>query len=391
MQRRILITALCLALAGCGGTAAKLDRSCSFDEGSVEGPWLPLFGGHSYDWLYLSHRVAYLRAGVDLPDQDGAFDVPLGLIGGDWSTGGAAFDYPWYRVDHTRVSTDVVQGWFGSQQLTVPATGKAELDVSIPFQQAGFSLTDRPENSFQVVVLRGLCFDTDMGEEQDPDTYDAALGWTVRGFGAGVSDVELTDESVDFKVKAHFQAGPLDRGDLAAAIPDSSVNATVAYAILNVPAGHLTEADHSASMFYAAEGEAYTETPLLPEDQRRELIDGPAGYPTAVPLLHSFDFELNAAHDPDRAGRYLRGWHARIDEFEYTPETGRGNFLIDGWASHSSALQEGDLEVEFTTKVSMLQLPEAEQPIRSSGEGWFDIEDDGSIELGSSEERVEAP
>lgn len=387
MQRTILATVLGLALAGCGGEAAELDRDCSFATGPVVGDWVPLFGGHNYDWLYLSHRVAYLRAGVEVPDEDGAFTLPLGLIGGDWATGQFATDYPWYRVDHTRVSTAAVQGWFGATELLVPHTGRASATITVDLDTTGL-----PKPGQKVVVLQGLCFDTNvLPDSRYEGDYDPGLGWTVRGFGVGVRAGVLTDESLDIEVSAHYAAGPLDRADLNEAIPYSSVRATVVYSILNVPEGVLTSAEHRSSMFFAAEGESYTDTPLLPEEERSVLIDGPEGYATAVPLLHDFDFELNAAHDPDRAGRYLRGWHARVEDFQYTPETGRGELLVDGWASHSSALQEGDLEVEFSAGLSMLQLPQDAAPVPGHSNGYFDIDEDGTVVLGSHEEAVEAP
>ncbi len=372
-----------LALPACGGSASDLDRDCSFATGPVTGDWVPLFGGHSYDWLYLSHRVAYLRAGVERPNDDGSFEVPLGLIGGDWSTGQFYDDYPWYRVDHTRVSTDAVQGWFGATDLLVPARGRVDQTVTVDLAATGL-----PEQGRKVVVLQGLCFDTDVPLAGDyTGAYDPGLGWTVRGFGADVRPGIATDESLDVDLRVHFQAGPLDRSDLNEAIPFSTVKATILYSILNVPDGDITHAEHGSSMFYATQGQSYSDTPLLPEAERRVLIDGRAGHAAAVPLLHGFDFELNAAHDPDRAGRYLRGWHARIDGFDYEPDSGRAELLVDGWASHSSAFQEGDLEVEFRSNLSLLQLPEEAAPVRGHTTGYFEI----GQPLGSRRESVDAP
>ena len=34
----------------------------------------------------------------------------------------------------------------------------------------------------------------------------------------------------------------------------------------------------------------------------------------------------------------------------------RGEVIVDGYASHSSAIQEGDLEVDFRAEVDLLQL-----------------------------------
>lgn len=382
-SERLLALALGLLLAGCGGRASVLDRSCAFETGVVEGDWLPLFGGHSYDWLYLSHRVAYLRAGVERPDPDGSFGVPLGLIGGDWSTGQFADDYPWYRVEHQRVSTDAVQGWFGTTTMTVPTTGHAQQRVTIDLDA-----TKLPADGDKIVVLQGLCFDTARPLGRDyAGSYDPALGWTVRGFGVGVEAVGASEDTLDLDVSAHFQAGPLDREDLNEAIPHSEVQATVAYAVLNLPDGVLTPAEHHSSMFFPSQGESYSETPLPPDDERTATVEGVAGYPTAVPVLQGFDFELNAAHDPDRAGRYLRGWHARVDAFDYDPDTGAADIRIDGWASHSSAFQEGDLEVEFHARLGLLQLPESATPHAGSTAGHFEI----GKPLGSRHERVPPP
>jgi hypothetical protein len=389
-------------LGGCGDRLPEPIRDCSFRDGLVDTGWVPLFGGHSYDWLFLSHRVAYLRAGVNPPDEDGSFEVPLGLSGGDWSTGQFDSDWPWYEVTHTRVSTDAVQAYFGSTELTVPSSGEVRLDVPIDPADVGLPALgpanpgDPPQSKY-AVVLRGLCFDTDVPLGPDyKGSYDRKLGWTVRALGASATrrsprnNPDVDDDQIVVALEARYHSGPLDRSDLNEAIPHSSVKATVAWAILYADdAEHTPTTEHRSDMFYATRGDSYTPTPLPPEEERRFIIDGAEGPSarTAVPLLHGFNLELNAAQQDDKKGRYLRGWHAFIEDFDYDPPTGRGQFLMDGWASHTSALQEGDLEVEFTADLSMLQLPQSARPIAGTATGYFDP----SEPLGAKSHTVGAP
>ena len=58
-----------------------------------------LLTGWEYEWEQLSHRVAFLRVGVE---EDSS--LSLGLIGGDWSTGTTFTDTPAYRVRYQRVA-----------------------------------------------------------------------------------------------------------------------------------------------------------------------------------------------------------------------------------------------------------------------------------------------
>lgn len=370
---RSLLPLLLVPLLGCpsGEPGRDIDRSCALTGGPIESDWIPLFSGHSYDWLYLSHRIAYLRAGVGHTDEDGAFSAPVGLIGGDWSTGESASDFPWFGVQHRRVRAPGLRAWVGTVETVIPADGRADEAITVDLAAAGLA-----DSANVAVAVQGLCFDSALAPAGGyGGAYRTELGWTPRGFGVGVDSGEREGDSLPVSAAFHFQAGALDRPVMNGAVPFAQVRAVLSFIVLGWDEGFLTTAEHETRAFYMAQGESYTETPRLPEADRTLQIDGAPDWPIATPLLRSWDFELNRAHDPDRAGRYLRGWHAQVEGFEY--EGGIGTVLLDGWLSHSSAFQEGDLEIEFKADIGLLQLPEGSVVV--SGEVSDTAEQLGSL------------
>ena len=334
--------------------------SCECSTGPVEEDWIGLWEGHSYSWDDLSHRIAFLRAGVDMPTEGGAFVADLGILGGSWADGRHYRDHPNYTLGHSRVRSEELVAWYDEVPLVIGPGGRAEVTVDIDLADL-----DLPERRHWAIALRGICMDMDVpflpGYE---GSYTGDEGWTPQGFGALVSPLSFVDKGhrANFVASIHFTPGRLDRVHHNEALEFAQVNAHIRYALLGFDDGALQGGLLEASAFYESAGEAHTNIEPIPEAQRRLQIIGQADMPIGLPLLRGFDFEFNATTGEDTPGRYLREWSAQIEAFDYEPNLGVANLLMDGYASHSSAIQEGDLEVDFQASVDLLQLadPQAE-------------------------------
>ena len=131
-----------------------------------------VWAGFNYSWEQISHRVAMTRV---IMNEDGS--VELGMIGGDWSTGGTFEDFPVYRVRTQQISAQGFAVVHGETELLVGPEGTITVAESVTDEiVAGMR--------HQVVVLRGFEMDTDVEQSADyPSDYDPALGYTARGFG----------------------------------------------------------------------------------------------------------------------------------------------------------------------------------------------------------------
>src|SRR5688572_5325100 len=85
-----------------------------------------LLTGWWYGWRDLSHRISYLRVGVQ-PDTS----LDLGLIGGTWTTGEDSTDVPDYRVRYEHVRTRFADFAQGSAELEVGPDGVASGEIGI--------------------------------------------------------------------------------------------------------------------------------------------------------------------------------------------------------------------------------------------------------------------
>ena len=197
-------------------------------------------------------------------------------------------------------------------------------------------------------------------------SYSGDEGWTPRGFGASLSPLTIAHkaQTASFVASIHFAPGALDRVHHNDALEFAQVDARIRYALIGFTDGFVQPGLLQASAFYESQGEVHTDIEPVPEAERRLEIRGQTDMPVALPLLRGFDFEFNATTGEGKPGRYLREWSAQIEEFSYEPNTGVADVLIDGYASHSSAIQEGDLEVDFQAEVDLLQLADAETEVR---------------------------
>lgn len=363
---RLLLVASILFLSAC--RAEINPPSCECNTGPVEDQWISVWEGHSYSWRDLSHRIAFLRAGVDLPAEDGSFAADLGILGGSWADGRNYRDHPSYSLGYSQIRSEELVGWYDEVPLVIGPDGRAEASIDIDL-----AALDLPRRSRWAVALRGICMDMDVPFLPGYDgSYTGDEGWTPQGFGARVSPLTIADkeQTASFVASIHFAPGRLDRVHHNEALEFAQVNARIRYALLGFNEGFVQPGLLQASAFYESQGEAHSDIEEIAEAERRLGISGQAGMPVALPLLRGFDFEFNATTGEDKPGRYLRQWAAQIEDFAYDPGTGVADVLIDGYASHSSAIQEGDLEVDFQAEVDLLQLSDAEtEVLRSNVQG----------------------
>jgi hypothetical protein len=177
-----------------------------------------VWAGFNYSWEQISHRVALTRV---IMNEDGS--VELGMIGGDWSTGGSFEDFPVYRVRTQSVSAQGFAVVHGETELIVGPDGTATVAASVTDEVvAGMR--------HQVIVLRGFEMDTDIEQPADyPSDYDPALGYTSRGFGFSLSEPTVDGDTLSFDVGATVRWGPQDRDDVNSAIPHATTAVSVAW------------------------------------------------------------------------------------------------------------------------------------------------------------------
>ena len=159
-----------------------------------------LLTGWEYEWEQLSHRVSYVRVGLE-PDSS----LDLGLVGGDWSTGATFTDTPMYRVRYQEVTGAGVHVRRASTTLSIgpdqEATGEVEVDVS-----------DVPAGDDLVAIINGFELNTGVQQgEGYPDDYNPAYGYTSNGFGITLGEVTRDGDTARVPVTGAVRWGPQDQ------------------------------------------------------------------------------------------------------------------------------------------------------------------------------------
>jgi hypothetical protein len=358
------------ALRGAAPAAALLLAACPKSE---EEATLVLQDGYGFAWDSLSHRISYLRAGVSEPatggdggNGDAAFSAELGLIGGPFSTGEILPDAPAYRLAWRRVRSGALAVAYGESSLSVGPPGLAQATVTLDAaaSDAPAGLPGIASSEQIAVVLRGLTLDTSVPQVPGfPAAYDPADGWTPKGMGAGVSAARRASSgTIEFDVWVRFEPGPLDRPDMNAAVPFAVVGATLEWTLVGWEDGSLLPLRADGRAFYVSDP-PYSEIPEIDAALRTVAVQAGEGRSLALPLLRSWDLRLNRTLGEE--GRYLRAWDAGIADFGYSADDGLASLLFDAYASHSSAFEEGDLELEFSAEAAILLLDDEEAVVET--------------------------
>jgi len=313
-----------------------------------------LWEGYRYDWEELSHRIAYLRSSVGAPDAAGVFPAELGIIGGNFSTGGFGADVPMWTMTWLEVDSQHVQVAQGTLPFAIGPTGRAELQGELDL--AALGMEDWP---VVTVALRGVTFDTDVPPEPgaDPD-YDVSHGWTPQRLGAGVGDMSRTGDLVSFDAWMEFKAGPLDRPPMNASVPYANVAGALDVSIVGARRGSVITSGRLEASDYILRDPPYTDIVPLPEAERTLVMAGEPSLPLGIPLIRSWGMVLNSSIGEE--GRYLRAFGVQLEAFGYGQDSGEATMVFDLFCSHSSLVEEGDLEVEYLVDVDLLQVNDPE-------------------------------
>ena len=290
---KTLTAALAALLGACTGKATG-DTA-----GAAPTPAL-IWSGWTHAWHLLNHRVSYAEA---LLEADGT--ARMGLVGGDWTTGEGATDYPLYRFHHQRVAAEGLTVLHGSTAMVVRANAPAQstVEVALPAGAPGQ----------WVAVLRGFRLNTDTAQDDPsyPADYDPALGYTSRGFGFGVGEVDATADALRFDAHAAVRWGPsspddpLDRSAMNAATAVATTEVELAWTLVGFD-GALSAASATATRSYEA-GVFSEQDPFSAADLPLDLPGGPG-----FAALRAFDLSLEVPSGPGQ-GEYIRSMGVALD------------------------------------------------------------------------------
>jgi len=318
---------------------------------------VPVWGGFDYTWERLSHRISFFQSGVGEASADGSFALDLGMIGGPFSLGSALPEEVNYRAPWWWLQSKSLRAHFGERQLSIGPSGIVREEVTVDLVSLGMD-----DLEVVTVALAGLSWDMDVPQSEDfPTNYDAAEGWTPQVFGAGIDQVVVADGQVRFSIWLEFLAGRLDREDMNAAMEFLTIAGSLRYVVLAADGAH-TQGQLQASAWYPIDP-PNSDIPAIDLAQRTLVLDGADGLPVAVPLIHSWRFVLN--REIEQEGRYLRALSASFESFDYSPERGEATLVMDAYCSHSSVFEEGELQVEFSAEVGLLQLADPSASVLS--------------------------
>lgn len=345
---------LCIAavtLAGCQ-TVSVNEFTCGEGAIDTQADGAILWDGYSYQWEDLSHRIAFLRAGVGVLGQ-GEFTSRMGIAGGPWADGTSYRDVPHFAQGHTFLEAEGsgLVAHYGQSDIEIGTDGRGITTVDLDLDDV-----ELPERTDYVVGLRGFCFNADVSLADGHSGYDPYKGWTPQAIGARVGPSELDGRGLTFDTELRFEPGALDRGDHNGAIPFARLEGSVEYVILALDAQSVTRATVGASVYHRSEGEAHSYIPEIPESALSASMELSTGGTHAFPVLRAFQQVLNEETDADRRGRYLRAWTSRLRSLDYDAETGAAMGSMDMYLSHSSLVQEGDLEVEHSGEFDVVVL-----------------------------------
>jgi hypothetical protein len=265
-----------------------------------------LLTGWNYEWEELSHRVAYLRVGI----QDDS-SLALGLVGGDWSTGATFSDTPYYRVRYQEVTATDLQVFRGTATLLVgpDPVGTTTLELDAPDLPAGRSL---------VAIVNGFSIDTGIPQGPDyPADYDPSYGYTSNGFGFTLGEVEVDGDVLRVPVEARIRWGPQDRDDVNAAIPFAVTEVTVDVAVLASPL-------EPESLPLTATAD-YTWDPPYSDQPPMEIpVAFAGGAREGFVGWRSFDLQSNLVGPDAGEGDYLRAFGAEVEPLGTDPRAFEG-------------------------------------------------------------------
>lgn len=293
--------------------------------------------GWEYEWEQLSHRVSYVRVGIE-PDSS----LDLGLVGGDWSTGATFTDTPMYRVRYQEVSGSGVTILRDSVRLSVGP--EPEETGTLTFDVAGI-----PPASSLVAVIGGFELDTGVAQGEDyPDDYNPAYGYTSNGFGIRLGEVTRDSDTATVPVTGSVRWGPQDREDMNAAIPYAVTELGVDVVLIAAPGEPEVQSVSGESAY--EHDPPYSEQPAMTTSVAfAEAAEGVVGW-------RSFDLTANASGADAGEGEYLRAFGMEL--VPTGAETTGWDGEVTATLSSSSAIEFTDFQAAFSGEIVRVASPD---------------------------------
>ncbi len=214
----------------------------------------------------------------------------------------------------------------GERSIDLLASAEAESPVLFDLALAG--MADAPS---VVVVLDGLELRTDVPQGATyPADYDAPDGYSSRGIGAAIANVERQANELRFDVRARFELGLRDRDAMNRAVPVANTRAFVHYAVIALPAEPAR-----GSVHYREDHRAHGDSVLAvcrPDPSVTALTIQGSALPRAAPALSSFALRLFP--DEETIGDDVRELSIRIQQFDYDATNGQATMHVEGYASN---------------------------------------------------------
>ena len=295
-----------------------------------------LLTGWAYEWEELSHRVSYVRVGIE-PDTS----LRLGLIGGDWSTGEAFTDAPTYRVRYQRVSTAKADFAVATARVEVGPDGEADTEVTVVV----------PERGEVVALLDGFTLATDVPQSDDyPSDYNPAYGYTSTGFGFSLGGPTRSGDSVTVPVHARVGWAPQDREDVNRAIPYAVTGVEVRLLVVSFD-GALDRQTISAARDYPYE------PPYTDQEPMEAPVSFEGGPPEGFVGWTAFDLQANLEGPSAGEGDYLRAFGAEL--LPESDDRGAWGGAALGTLSTSSAIEFTQLTAGFEGELVRVGVKDA--------------------------------
>jgi len=308
-------------------------------------------------WEYVNHRVSLWEvvpdAGACPARVPGDVRLTVGCIGGPWSTGQVAADIPSVSYDYFAVESDAA----AFAAVSVPVVIDAPAAVGMAAGSMVLAEHGLEGRGRYAALLAGLTLTTDVPQVDPlyPPGYDPSHGYTSRGIGAGVADLEVAGGVARFEVWVRCAHGPADRTDMNLAMQHARTLAWVHVLLVGLDRGAVTEAAHAYTLEYPPPPLLFArEYPRAPEVLRRMEIEGVPGLTVPFVGLASFDFRLFGSV---AEGDYMREFSVSARLLSHDPATGRAVLDVDGYASNVGLLTYETMENDFAAGIVLLQIP----------------------------------
>lgn len=317
-------------------------------------------------WTNLNHRISEWKIRPSHEDCL-ADELFVRHVGGDFSTGDAfgSTDDPILTFGYQQVRADRQEVGVARVSLKGVVGPDGVWTVEETYNRSALNLRHYKNVS---AVIEGLTFDTDTAQLPSfPSDYNAAHGYTMRGFGASAEVSDLSSEQISVLVSTQFQTGDAaDRPELNVARQVAQIETSIDVLLIATAENVEVEtASHELSQtFGKPEPLEDLEIPDPPiADQRVDLeIDPTSGFRGISKFHYDFNFVPTCENDGEclLSKTCLPAGVCRVDrpigdylrEIRVVLDSDDDGLLFNGYASNSSTfLTFFGLDYRFTGDV----------------------------------------